>query len=272
MTFYQRLQQTIQARGSNLCVGLDPDPAKIPAAFAGRSDPVAAFLREVIEAVSDVACAFKPNFAFFEALGERGWRLLHEVVAAVPDDMITIADAKRGDIGNTARAYARAIYDELGFDCVTLNPLMGHDAMEPFLAYPERGAFALVLTSNPGAADFQLLPTEQGPLYLRMLRKVLEWNEADNLGAVVGATRPELIAAIRREAPRLPLLLPGIGSQGGDLAATLAAAAPTADALFMVNVSRAVIYPTGTGDFQTLVREQALDYRDRIAAALTETP
>nr|MBC8478592.1 orotidine 5'-phosphate decarboxylase [bacterium] len=149
----------------------------------------------------------------------------------------------------------------------TLNPLMGYDSLEPFLAYTERGVFVLVLTSNPGAADFQLLETARGPLYLQILQKVLEWNQQDNLGAVVGATHPAMLKGIRELAPDLPLLLPGIGSQGGDLEATVAGAAPTAHAPFLVNVSRAVLYPQGTGDFQQLVRAQAEHYRDSINQA-----
>ncbi len=268
MTFKEKLCDTIEQQQSNLCVGLDPDQERFPQFLNDYDDPVQAFLKMVIEATGDLACAFKPNFAFFEALGERGWGLLREAVQIIPERVVTIADAKRGDIGNTAKAYARAIFDDLQFDSTTLNPLMGYDALEPFLDYPGKGIFALVLTSNPGAADFQMLETPDGPLYQQILRKLCEWDKQGSIGAVVGATRPEMLQDIRSIAPGMPLLLPGIGSQGGDLEATIANAAPTADSPFLVNVSRGILYPDGnpatTDDFQKLVREQALHYRDSI--------
>ena len=268
MTFRQKLCDTIENQQSNLCVGLDPDQERFPEFLNSYDDPVQVFLKLVIEATSDLVCSFKPNFAFYEALGERGWRLLREVVQNIPEQVVTIADAKRGDIGNTARAYARAIFEDLEFDSATLNPLMGYDTLEPFLNYPGKGIFALVLTSNPGAADFQMLETSDGPFYLQILSKLCEWDQQESIGAVAGATRPEMLQGIRQIAPRMPLLLPGIGSQGGDLEATIANAAPTEDSPFLVNVSRGILYPEGNpgnaDDFQQLVREQALQYRDSI--------
>lgn len=194
-------------------------------------------------AAAPYAAAFKPNAAFFEAL-EEDTPLMAEVGRYLDEnfpDIISVCDAKRGDIGNTSAQYARAAFDLQRFHCITVNPLMGTDAVEPFLRKPDRGVFLLCLTSNPGADDFLL----QNELYLRIAEKAVQWNTSDNVGLVVGATRPEYLARIREIAPNLPLLIPGIGAQGGKLDETLDAITARSNPRFLVNASRSVLYPSG---------------------------
>lgn len=222
--FFTRLEARARQIGSLLCVGLDPHPADLPAPTAAAARD---FCLRLIEATADLAAAFKPNAAFFEAFGPDGMAALRDVIAAVPDGVPVVLDAKRGDIASTAEAYARAAFETLGADAITLSPYLGHDSLAPFLADPARGVFLLCKTSNPGAADLQDLPLAGRVPSQRLFERVAElaagWNEHDNLGLVVGATHPEALAAVRRIAPDLWILAPGVGAQGGDLEITLRA-------------------------------------------------
>ncbi len=239
--FFSHLESRARQIGSLLCVGLDPHPVDLsaPTAAAARD-----FCLRLIEATADVAAAFKPNAAFFEALGPEGFAVLREVIAAVPDGVPVILDAKRGDIASTAEAYARAAFETLGADAITLSPYLGHDSLEPFLAKPEQGVFLLCKTSNPGARHLQdLLLADRRPpqrLFERVAELAQSWNGNDNLGLVVGATHPQALAAVRKIAPELWILAPGVGAQGGDLEAALAAGLRADGFGLLIPVSRQI--------------------------------
>ncbi|HET6493877.1 MAG TPA: orotidine-5'-phosphate decarboxylase [Thermoleophilia bacterium] len=262
MRFFDKLERAARKNGSLLCVGLDPDPALMPI------DDVAAFNRAIIEATSDFVCAYKPNLAFYEALGEKGMAALRETLAGIPDDIPVIADAKRGDIGNTAKAYARALFDELGFDAVTVNPYLGGDAVEPFLEREEKGAFILCRTSNPGARDFQDLPVSDGgesrPLFEAVAEAAARWNTRGNAGLVVGATYPEELRRVRQICPEMTFLVPGVGAQGGDVAAVMTNGLDARGAGLVINVSRQVLYASKGRDFAQAAGEAARRLRDEI--------
>ena len=240
-SFFSRLETRARAINSLLCVGLDPHPADLaaPTAAAARD-----FCLRLIAATADVAAAFKPNAAFFEQFGAEGMAALRDVIAAVPDEVPVLLDAKRGDIASTAEAYARAAFETLGADAITLSPYLGHDSLEPFLADPARGVFLLCKTSNPGAGDLQDLPLADRIPAQRLFERVAElatgWNTGDNLGLVVGATHPEALAAVRKVAPDLWILAPGVGAQGGDLEAALSAGLRADGLGLLVPVSRQI--------------------------------
>jgi len=238
MSFFDYLTNRIQEADSLLCIGLDPHPE-----FLRRSTAEEArdFCWGLIEATADQACAFKPNSAFFEVFGAEGWTALREVIAAVPEGIPVILDAKRGDIASTSHAYSRAVFETLGADAVTLSPYLGRDSLEPFLADPERGVFLLCKTSNPGADDLQVLSIEGiEPLYLRLARIASAWNTADNLGLVVGAIDPVALTEVRRAVPDIWLLAPGVGAQGGDLEAVLRAGLREDGLGMVIPVSRGI--------------------------------
>lgn len=252
-SFGERLRRAQSDRRSVLCVGLDPDLARMPSSLVQAHAPaeaVARFGEAVIAATADHACAFKVNLAFFEVLGRDGWDALERTLGAVPPGIPVIADAKRGDIGNSARFYARSVFEHLGCDAVTVAPYMGRDSVDPFLAYPGRAAFVLARTSNPGAADFQERDCEGERLYLRVARRVAEWGAAapGEAGLVVGATGAEALAELRAACPTLPFLIPGVGAQGGDPATVMRHAA-TPDGPVLVNSSRAILYAGDGPDF-----------------------
>jgi orotidine-5'-phosphate decarboxylase len=268
MTFTNQLRAAAQRHTSWLCVGLDPDLSRIPAHLGRDSDSVYTFLSTVMEATADLVCAFKPNIAFFEALGAPGMETLRRLMRS-PRNVPIILDAKRGDIGSTAEAYAQAIFDDLGADAVTLSPYLGGDALEPFLRRADRGCFVLCKTSNPGSADLQDLDVGGEPLYLRVARTAAErWNTNQNLGLVVGATHPEALARVRAACPGVPLLVPGVGAQGGELAASARAAADARGELGIINASRSILYASGGEDYAAAARSEALRLRDAINAAL----
>ena len=256
-TFCQKLSAAAAANDSLLCIGLDPDIDKLPAAVRSDHDPVLKFTSEIIEATADLACAYKPNFAFFGALGEGGWRTLESTLERIPSHIPVILDAKVGDIGNTAQQYARMFFERLGADALTVNPYMGHDAVEPFLAYGDRGVFLLCLTSNPGSADFQTLEVSDGQLYQSVARQAVAWNSAGNCGLVVGATRAETLIEVRRLAPDLPLLVPGVGTQGGDLEAVVTNGQDSSGGGLVINASRSVLYASSGVDFAAAARSAA---------------
>lgn len=220
-TFFERLESRARSVGGAICVGLDPHVEFLPEDTAKAAQ---SWCLQLIEATADSACAYKPNAGFFERWGASGWDALHDVVAAARRQAPVVLDAKRGDIASSARGYAEAVFDRLGADAVTASPYLGRDALQPFLDVPDKGVFLLCKTSNPGSDDFQTLSLASGrPLYLEVARRALEWNRHGNLGLVVGATDPTALAAVRREAPDLWILAPGVGEQGGDLAAAVRA-------------------------------------------------
>ena len=267
--FTETLAASCLARDSRVCVGLDPDLGSLPTGFDRTPDDVLRFVTAIIEATAQFAAAFKPNSAFYEVLGPPGMEVLQAVIAAVPRGIPVILDAKRGDLGNTAERYASACFDVLGAAAVTVSPYLGRDSLEPFLRRADRGVFVLCRTSNPGADDLQEMIVEGRPLYLEVARKCREWNVNGNVGLVVGATRPADLAAVRRESPGLPLLVPGVGAQGGDLeAATTAAAGESGLDPFVINASRAITGAGRDGHFQHAAAEAADSLRLAINRAL----
>lgn len=262
MSFREKLAGAVQANHSLLCVGLDPDPERIP------RDSIASYLCDVIDATRDLVCAYKPNLAFYEQLGEAGYAALRVVLKHIPESVPTIADAKRGDVNHTAAAYARAIFDELGFDAATVNPYLGGDSVTPFVGRADKGVLIVCRTSNAGARDFQDLSVEDAsgrrPLYEAVAERAREWNTRGNIGLVTGATYPAEIARLRALCPDMPFLLPGVGAQAGDLEAAVSAGLDTGGAGIIVNASRAVLYPSGAADLAQAARREAAALRDAI--------
>jgi orotidine-5'-phosphate decarboxylase len=265
-TFAERFAAAVAANCSHLCVGIDPVAERIP------GGDVLGWVKAVVEATSDLVCCYKPNSAFFEALGRDGWEILCETMALIPADIPVLLDAKRGDIGNTAAAYAAAAFDVLGAGAVTVSPYLGRDSLEPFLSRADRAIFVLCRTTNPGASDLQDLPVldRDGPrpLYEVVAERCRDWNTAGNVGLVAGATYPAELARVRSICPEQLLLVPGVGTQGGDLEAAVAAARDAQGGGFLVNVSRQITYASGTGGFGTAVRSEAQRLRRAIEAAL----
>lgn len=264
MSFSSRLAQVQERKNSLLCIGLDPDVKKMPKHLLVHENPVGEFCRQIIEATSDLVCAYKLNLAFFEALGTRYWSTIRSVLACVPSGVVTIGDAKRGDIGNTAEMYAQTLLDDFGFDASTINPYMGGDSVQPFVKNAEKGVFILALTSNPGAKDLQYLKAKGRPLFEHVVMKAKKWNVNDNVGFVVGATRPVQLKHIRHLVPRFPLLIPGVGAQGGDARLAVRYGCDAAGRLAVINVSRSILYASGGEDFADAARVSALALRDEL--------
>ena len=268
-SFTQLLAASCEARDSRLCVGLDPDVDGLPAGFEPTPDDVLRFVTGIIEATAEFAAAYKPNSAFYEVLGPAGMEVLQAVIAAVPGGTPVILDAKRGDMANTAERYATACFDVLNATAATLNPYMGRDSLEPFLRRTDRGCLILCRTSNPGADDLQELTVAGRPLFLEVARRAREWNTGGNIGLVAGATRPNDLAAVRRECPGMPILVPGVGAQGGDLeAATRAAAGEGGTDPFVIAASRSIAGASRGHDYQDAAAAAADDFRKGINAAL----
>jgi len=214
----EELFQEIKRKKSFLCVGLDSDPQKLPECVLGTEDPVFEFNKRIIDATKDYCVAYKPNIAFYEAQGTKGWESLQKTLDYIPDNIFTISDAKRGDIGNTSNLYARAFFESMNFDSVTVAPYMGSDSVTPFLQYKNKWVILLALTSNEGGLDFQTEKLSSGEyLFEKVLKKSLEWGTEENLMYVVGATRTEMLADVRKIVPNSFLLIPGVGAQGGSL-------------------------------------------------------
>ena len=239
--FLEKLEASAARSGSLLCVGLDPDPAQIPSRFKGADDPIAAFNRFIVEQTADLAAAFKPNFAFYEALGLDGLRALQSTIAAIPPEIPVILDAKRGDIGSTAAAYARAAFDVWEADALTVNPYLGLESLSPFLKYADRGLFVLCLTSNPGAEEFQTFAPLGEPLFLQVACRIGR-ETPPNVGLVAGATQAERLGQIRAAAPDRWFLVPGVGAQGGDLEVTLANGLDAGGSRVLIAASRSILY------------------------------
>ena len=263
MTAIDRIRKIIRDSNSLVCVGLDVDPAKIPDVVKKKADPVLQFNKAVIDATADLVAAYKPNLAFYEALGTEGWDILRRTVAYMPENVVRIGDAKRGDIGSTAEKYAKALFN-LGFDMVTVNPYLGWDGVAPFVADPARGAFILCLTSNPSSKDFQYLLSEGKTLYQRIAETAVAWNKNGNCGLVVGATHPEELGGIRAIAPDLPILIPGVGAQGGDLEASVSAGTDGAGEMALINSSRGILYASSGPDFAEKARQETVTLRNAI--------
>lgn len=259
MTFVEKLQEAIRTNNSLLCVGLDPHPDLLPV------NDVLAFNKAIIDATQDLVCAYKPNLAFYEALGPEGLTILQRTREYIPPHIPVIGDGKRGDIGSTARAYARALFYVFLFDAATVNPYLGYDSVEPFLAYRSRGVFVLCRTSNPGAVDFQdLLCAGDSPLYQVIADRAREWNRAGNTGLVIGATYPEELGAMRSRCPDMWFLVPGIGTQGGEVAAAVRNGVDRNGSGAIFNVSRQVLYASREKDFAQAARDVAERIRGEI--------
>jgi orotidine-5'-phosphate decarboxylase len=265
MSFLEKLESASARNQSRLCVGLDPDPDRLPDHLKGKPDAVAEFTSQIVSATQDLACTYKPNFAFFGALGAEGFAILERLIKQIPRDIPVILDFKAGDIGNTAERYAAMAYDRLGVDATTVNPYMGEDAVRPFTAYADRCAFLLCLTSNPGSADFQRLEVDGSPLYESVARKAVDWSQAGTCGLVVGATHPEELGQIRKLAPELPFLIPGVGSQGGDVQAAVMAGTDARGGSIIVNASRSILYASRGPDFAEAARQAAESLRSDLA-------
>lgn len=267
VSFNQRLQTAIEQQNSLLCIGLDPDVTRLPDVLRNDVDAVYTFCHEIIAATHDIAVAYKPNIAFFEAMGVAGIDILTRLMQLTRHN-IWILDAKRGDIGNTASAYAKAAFTHFNADAITLNPYMGGDTLEPFLSHADRGGFLLCRTSNPGSRDLQELILADGrPLYLAVAElAATQWNTNHNVGLVVGATQPEALKAVRTICPELPFLIPGIGAQGGDLAQALTAGLDARRSGLLINASRSVLYARSDATYAQAARAEAVRTRDAINA------
>ncbi len=270
MTKEQLISQ-IKAKKSFLCVGLDVDLEKIPPHLLDTEDPIFEFNKAIIDATHGVTVAYKPNTAFYEAYGLKGWKSLEKTIDYLNKnypDIFTIADAKRGDIGNTSTRYAQAFFQDMKFDSVTVAPYMGSDSVEPFLAFENKFTIMLALTSNKGGLDFQLLKDQEGvTLYEKVLKTSLSWNNSEQLMYVVGATRPEYFQKIRNIVPNHFLLVPGVGAQGGDLQGVCHYGLNN-DIGLLVNSSRGIIYASSSDDFAQKAREKAVELQQEMSEIL----
>jgi len=269
----EELYQHILRKKSYLCVGLDTDLNKIPHHLLNTADPVYEFNRQIIDATADFCVAYKPNIAFYEALGPRGWESLEKTLAYIPEDIFTIADAKRGDIGNTASLYARTFFDFYHFDSVTVAPYMGEDSVKPFLTKPDKWVILLALTSNAGSQDFQLLSVSSGNkqnfLFEQVLQQSQTWATDEQLMFVIGATRPDYIERVRAIVPHHFLLVPGVGAQGGSLA-DISRLGMNRQCGLLVNSSRNIIYAGSGTDFAQEARREAQQMQQEMESYLGE--
>lgn len=271
----KELIQNIRSKKSFLCIGLDSDIDKVPRHLLSAPDPVFEFNRQIIEATKELCVAYKINTAFYEARGVKGWESLKRTCDYMPKDIFAIADAKRGDIGNTSAMYARAFFDPaksgFDFDAVTVAPYMGEDSVAPFFEYQNKWVILLALTSNKGAEDFQLAesraPDGAKPLYEEVIQKSRQWGDVENMMYVVGATRPQMLSEIRKLIPDHFLLVPGVGAQGGSLQ-EVSRYGMNNDVGVLVNVSRQIIFASANEDFAQAARMEAEKYRDSMAALI----
>ena len=264
MSISDDLKKIQEEKNSMICLGLDLDPKKMPQKFAGSLREMFDFALQVIESTSDLVCAYKPNLAFFESLGTEGFSLLKLIVDRIPDSVHIILDGKRGDIGNTASHYAQAMFEKFGADWVTINPYMGYDSIRPFIESRDHGVFILCLTSNSGSKDFQMLDVGGRPLYKVVADKVSFWNKEGNCGLVVGATQPEELANVRGIARDMPLLIPGVGAQGGSLELAARYGTDNFRKTAIINVSRSVLYASQGDDFAQRARQELKKLNDTI--------
>ena len=264
----KQLVEQIFKKQSYLCVGLDTDITKIPEQLVTGPDPIFTFNKAIIDATRDHCVAYKINTAFYEAWGTRGWEAMEKTVRYIGEDHFKIADAKRGDIGNTSDQYAKAFFESMSFDAVTVAPYMGEDSIKPFLQYPGKWAIVLGLTSNKGASDFELKPSGDELLYEKVVRIVSSWGTKENLMFVVGATQAEAFSTIRELTPDHFYLVPGVGAQGGSLK-EISSKALIPDCGLLVNVSRGIIYSSAGPDFAEAAAKEAKKYQVEMAGILS---
>ncbi|CAA9243404.1 MAG: Orotidine 5'-phosphate decarboxylase [uncultured Chloroflexi bacterium] len=267
--YFARLDRAARQNQSLLCVGLDVEPDRLPAPLRDLplSDAIVEFNRRIVEATADLVACYKPNLAFYEALGPQGLEALRRTRALIPAHIPVIGDAKRGDIDNTMRKYAQALFDVYDFDAVTASPYLGQDAIAPFLSRTERGVYLLCRTSNPGSGEIADLDVGGRPLYLVIAERVQAWNSNHNAALVVGATYPQELARVRQVAPELPILLPGVGAQQGLLEESVQAGIDRQGGGLVVNAARQVLYASSGDDFPMAARQAALELRGRINRA-----
>ncbi|MBI1784821.1 orotidine-5'-phosphate decarboxylase [Candidatus Sumerlaeota bacterium] len=258
--YFAKLEARCKKAESSLCIGLDPDPDLMPPKMGDDPEGIYKFCLEIVDATMEYAAAFKANLAFFESIGLEGWHLLSQIRDYVPADIPFIVDAKRSDIGNTAKHCAKSMFGILKADATTVNPLMGSDSIIPFLEYKDKGIYILCMTSNPGAEEFLLW----FDLHLQIAKRVSEWNVHGNCGLVVGATKPIHLSHIKQEAPDLPMLVPGVGAQGGELELAVAEGRGLPRHRMLINVTRSIIYASQKPDFGRAARKAAQTYRDKI--------
>ncbi len=275
-TFTQQLQSAWASQGSMLCIGLDPDPKRLPPSLQGKPEGIFEFCREIADATADLACSFKPQFAYFASQGAEAQleKLIAHLKHKYPKIPV-ILDSKRGDIGSTAEHYAMEAFERYGADAVTVSPYMGFDSVEPYLRHAGKGVIILCRTSNPGGSDLQFLNVVPGgePLYLHVAKLAAQkWNSSGQISLVVGATFPEEIAKVRAVVGEMPLLIPGIGTQGGDIDATVKAGsiANKPGMGMMINSSRAILYASSGSDFAEAARKVAQSTRDALRSAATK--
>lgn len=268
----EKLFEQILQKKSYLCIGLDTDPKRLPEHLLDHEDPVFEFNRQIVEATADLCVAYKPNIAFYEAQGPKGWVSLEKTLEIIPDEIFTIADAKRGDIGNTSELYARAFFETMNFDSITVAPYMGADSVKPFLVQPGRWVILLALTSNPGSKDFQMLKLSDGNeeyLFEQVLRESANWASVGQMMYVVGATQGEYIERVRAIVPNHFLLVPGVGAQGGSLE-EISRLGMNQQCGLLVNSSRAIIYASSGRDFAERAREAALEVQKEMEQYLEQ--
>ena len=268
MTSQEKLNSKIQSN-KHICVGLDTDINKIPEHLKLLSDPIYEFNKAIIESTSDDAAAYKINLAFYEREGKEGIEALEKTLSILPDDVLIIGDAKRGDIGNTSLMYAQSIFDHFNFDAVTLHPYMGYDSLEPFLNYEDKINFILALTSNPGSEDFEKLKLNDGSyLYQSVIQKANEWNKSKNIGIVFGATNPDELLQEIKSFNDLFVLLPGVGAQGGSLEEVVKTFKDNSNFNFLINVSRAIIYADASIEYASFASHKLKNYNRQILEIL----
>jgi orotidine-5'-phosphate decarboxylase len=266
----QELLSQIKQKQSFLCVGLDTDVKKIPAHLLELEDPIFEFNKQIIDATKDLCVAYKPNIAFYESMGPKGWVSLQKTLDYIPNDIFTIADAKRGDIGNTSNMYARTFFKNMNFDSVTVVPYMGEDSITPFLEFEDKWVIVLSLTSNKGSLDFQKIESKDGKkLFQQVLETSQAWGTDENMMYVVGATRAEQLSEIREIIPNHFLLVPGVGAQGGNLK-DVAKYGMNSDCGLLVNSSRGIIYSGNGSDFAEKARIEAQKLQQEMAVILAE--
>lgn len=266
MNFNEKLQRIVNKNNSLVCVGLDIDKDRMPKfLFEKRKNPYLDFNKKIIDSTKDQVCAYKLNMAFYEVLGKKGIDLLEKTIEYIPNDIVVILDGKRNDIGNTARKYAQSLFETLKADAVTINPYLGKDGIVPFLEYKNKCSFILCRTSNPSAIDIQDAKISASPLYELVANKIKEWNIFFNCGAVVGATYPSELKKIRGIlGDEIPLLIPGIGAQGGDIEKTVEYGTNKNKQNAIINSSRGIIYADTSKDFPKVSRYKATQLKDEI--------
>jgi orotidine-5'-phosphate decarboxylase len=266
MNFKEKLSKIVKKNNSLLCIGLDIDKEKIPVhLFKKNKNPYLEFNKSIIDATADFVCAYKLNLAFYEVFGRQGYELLEKTISFIPKDIVVILDGKRNDIGNTAKMYAKSLFETLNADAVTVNPYLGKDSILPFLEYKDKCSFILCRTSNPSAVDFQNLIISNNPLYESVARKIKEWDSFGNCGAVVGATYPNELKMIRQIlGEEIPILIPGIGAQGGDVEKTVKYGLNKNGEMAIINSSRGIIYASMNESFAEKAKCEAKSLRDQI--------